>query len=262
MANNSSLSRRAALKQQQEQEERAARTRRILGFGLGAVALAVVVILVVVIVQTMGKRQEVAAEQQTPPNATEGYGILAQAKPPVDGTPHVVIYQDFQCSGCAAYEQVFGPIVTNLVENGEITAEFRSAHFMDRNIGNDSSERAALAAAAADAVGHYDAYHNAIFAAYNGGAGYTEEQLRVEFPATAGITGDNLTRFQELYDGRVFQDFVNGVESSMAADGVTGTPTYIVDGTHLAFFDEDTEAALIDPTEESFMKAVNEAYQG
>jgi len=262
MANNSSLSRRAALRQQQEQEERAARNRRILGFGLGAVALAVVVILVVVIVQTMGKRQEVAAEQLTPPNATAGYGILAQAKQPADGTPHVVIYQDFQCSGCAAYEEVFGPIVTSLVEKGEITAEFRSAHFMDRNIGNDSSERAALAAAAADQVGAYDAYHNAIFAAYNGGAGYTEQQLRVDFPAQAGIAGDDLTRFQELYDGRAFQDFVNGVVGSMATDGVTGTPTYIVDGTHLTFFDQDTNAQLIDTTEEGFMTAVADASHG
>ena len=119
-----------------------------------------------------------------------------------------------------------------------------------------------IVAAAADEVGHYDAYHNAIFAAYNGAAGYSEQQLRVDFPATAGITGDDLTRFQELYDGRAFQDFVNGVEGAMAADNVTGTPTYIVDGTHLAFFDEDTEAALIDPTEEGFMKAVDAAYQG
>ena len=252
MANNSSLSRRAALRQQQEQEERAARNRRILGFGLGAVALAVVVILVVVIAQTLGKRQEVASAQLTPPNATAGYGILAAAKPPVDGTPHVVVYQDFQCSGCAAYESTFGPVLSALVDKGQVTAEFRTAHFMDRNIGNDSSVRAAMAAAAADEVGHYDAYHNAIFAAFTG-SGYTDQQLRVDFPEQAGITGDALTRFLQLYDGKAFQDFVDGVANSMQADGVTGTPTYLVDGTKVEF---------TDTTEESVLTVITDAYQG
>ena len=252
MANNSSLSRRAALRQQQEQEERAAKNRRILGFGLGAVALAVVVILVVVVAQTIGKRQQAASEQLTPPNATAEYGILADAKKPVDGTPHVVIYQDFQCPACASYEQSFGPIISSLVDKGDITAEFRTARFLDNNSGNDSSVRAALAAAAADEVGHYDAYHKAIFDAFAGN-GYTEQQLRVEFPETAGITGEDLTRFQLLYDGKAFQDFVDGVANSMQADGVTGTPTYLVDGTKVEF---------TDTTEESVLTVITDAYQG
>ncbi|MEZ5087143.1 MAG: thioredoxin domain-containing protein [Tessaracoccus sp.] len=260
MANNSSLSRRAALRQQQEQEERAARNRRILGFGLGAVALAVVVILVVVVVQTLGQRQEVATEQLTPPNATEQYGILAAGKEPVDGTPHVVIYQDYQCPACASYEQSFGPVLTSLIEKGDITAEFRTAHFMDANIGNDSSVRSAIAAAAADEVGAYDAYHKAIFQAFTG-SGYTDQQLRVDFPEQAGITGDDLTRFQQLYDGKAYQDFINGVEGAMRADSVTGTPTYLVDGTRLQFFDE-ADQPLIQPTEESLMTAINAIHQG
>ena len=121
MANNSSLSKRAALRQQQEMEERNKRTRRILAVGAGLVAVTVVAVLAIVIMQALAKRAPVTAEQLTPPNATEASGILLSGKAPQGGTPHLVVWEDFQCPACASREASYGPVIEQLVADGTIS---------------------------------------------------------------------------------------------------------------------------------------------
>lgn len=231
MANNSGLSKRAALRQQQELEDRRKRNSRILGFGLGGVGLVVVVILAIVIIQTLGQNQEQTANQQTPPNATEGYGIEIVSKDvqPAEDVPHVVAYEDYQCPHCAEYEAAYGPMFEQLIDSGQITMEIRNATFMEVNMMNDASTNAARAAAAADAVGKYREYHSHVFSQQStSGAGYSDQQLRVDFPAAVGIEGEDLTKFQELYDSQAFAQFVEDSDNAFANSGATGTPAYYV----------------------------------
>lgn len=231
MAQNSGLSKRAALRQQQELEERRKRNSRILGFGLGGVGLVVVVILAIVIVQTLGQRGEQTANQQTPPNATEGFGIeiVSQDAQPADDAPHVVVYEDYQCPSCAKYEAAYGPMFEQLIDSGQITMEVRNATFMEINMMNDASTNAARAAAAADAVGKYREYHSYAMSQQSpSGAGYSDQQLRVDFPAAVGIEGEDLTKFQELYDTRAFADFVEDSNGAFENSPATGTPAYFV----------------------------------
>ncbi|MDF1489611.1 DsbA family protein [Tessaracoccus caeni] len=263
MANNSGASRRAALRQQQEMEERKKRTTRIIGFGLGAVALAVVVVLIVVIVQTLGKKAEVVAgEQQTPPNATAegGINLVSQGEQPAEDAPHLLIYEDFQCPACAYYTQTYGPIVDQLVDEGKITVEYSMATFLDGGLGNDSSARAAMAGNAADAVGKFREFHNAVYANQpQEGVGYTDQQLRVDFPALAGIEGDDLTTFQNLYDTLAFADFVKKSGDRWYDNKIGSTPTYMVNGKKLVFYDEEKKEVLIEPTADDLLNAIEEA---
>ena len=263
MANNSSLSKRAALRQQQEMEERNKRTRRILAVGAGLVAVTIVAVLAIVIMQALAKRAPVTAEQLTPPNATEASGILLSGKAPQEGTPHLVVWEDFQCPACASREASYGPVIEQLVADGTITAEIRTAYFLDAGLRNDSSKRAALAAAAADEVGAFDAFHRVVYANHPAqeGTGFTEQQLRVDFPTLAGIEGDDLTRFQELYDTRAFNDFTDAANQRFTDDQIGATPTFLVSGQQLEFFNQETQEVLIQPTAESMMEAINAAFE-
>ncbi len=264
MANNAGPSRREAMRlKAQAEEARARRNSRILWISLAAVAVAVVVILALVITQTLGKDSP-SAEQQTPPNATDNFGIELKTKDvePAEDAPHLKIYEDPQCPGCASTEQTFGPVVLQLIDEGKITAEVITAHFLDANLQNDASERAALAGAAADAVGKYREFHTVMFEnqppEVAGGPGYTDQQLRVDFPAMAGIEGDDLTKFQELYDDRAFADFVSNSNEQFTVDKISGTPTYTVGENKLEFFDESNQPS-IQPTAEDLLRAINEA---
>ena len=203
-------------------------------------------------------------EQKTPPNATKINGIELQTQKvePAEGVPHLKIYEDPQCPGCAQTEEIFGPSVLQLIDEGKITAEVITAHFLDGNIGNDASERAANAGAAADVVGKYRELHTVMFANQPeeavAGPGYTDEQLRVDFPALAGIEGDDLTIFQELYDGRAFADFVDKSDMQFTTDEIAGTPTYRVGENQLEFADEVGEL-IIQPTADDLLRAITAA---
>ena len=240
MANNSNLSRRAALRKQQELEARRKRNTRMIGIGLGVLVLVIAGIFGYAIWNTMSDKspdKAPAAEQLTPPNATEGHGIAIKSKntQPASDVPNVVVYEDSQCPICKDYETQYGNAMLQLIDEGKITLEVRTAYFLDDQIeqtpNKKSSQRAAMAAAAADAVGKYREYHKVIYENQpREGVGYTDQQLRVDFAAKAGITGDDLATFQKLYDTKAYADFAKNSHEAMGKAGIGGTPTYVVNG--------------------------------
>lgn len=250
------LSKRAQLRAQQDSNDISARrTKRIVVSGIVLAVVAAVVVLAIVISQAMN-RPQASSEQLTPPNATAGGGIAWSGMQSTDDVPHLVIWGDYQCSACAYYESAFGDIITGLVADGSITAEARQATFLDGTTAMGPSLRSAIAAAAADEVGAYDAYHAAIFA--NQGTGLTDPVLRNDLPEQIGLTGDDLTRFQELYDGAAFRDFATSASEQFTTSGVGSTPTYLVGDTQLEFFDADGNP-LIDATPENVLAAIHAA---
>ena len=163
------------------------------------------------------------------------------------GAPVVELFFDYQCPICKQFETQFGTTLDDMATKGEIQLIYRTMTFLDNKLRNDSSLKAGIAAACADNAGAYSAYHNAIFAGQptNEGTGYTTQQLRVDFAGTAGITGDKLTGFQQCYDSRTTQSFVEGTNEKAAADGVNSTPTIMVNGTKLdnnTIFTQGTDA--------------------
>ncbi|MFT3889489.1 MAG: thioredoxin domain-containing protein [Arachnia sp.] len=249
-------SKRAELRRQQEAAAQGAKTRRIVVAGIVLLALTVVVVFAVVIIQALN-RPGAEVAQQTPPNATAGHGILLSGKAPRDGVPHLVIWGDYLCPACASIEQGYGPVVDELVAEGSITAEVRQAYFKDHGTAYGGSKRAAMAAAAADAVGHFDAYHAALFAQQS--TGYPNALLREELPAQVGIEGDDLKTFQKLYDDRAFDTWTAEADTAFTTGPYDTTPSYIVGDTVLTFYDQDAKKLLIEPTKESLLAAIEAA---
>ncbi len=259
MANNSGLSKRAALRQQQELEARAAKNRKIMMAGAAVLGVVVLVVVAIAITQSIGRTATVSAEQLTPPNASDANGITDNSRgaEPAGEVPHLIIWQDYQCPACAYREQDYGPAVTELLDSGDITLEYRTAYFLDTNSPGDASKRASMAAAAADEVGMFREYHTTMFA--NQGGGYPNQLLRDAIPEQIGMNGEDLTRFQELYDGRAFSDFADASNQAFNDSPWTGTPTYEVDGNRLEFADAQTQEVLIQPTPQDLLRAINEA---
>jgi protein-disulfide isomerase len=149
----------------------------------------------------------------------------------------VALFADYQCPACASFEQAFGPQLEKLAKDGDIQLEYRTMTFLDTNLRNDSSTRAANAAACADLVGHYADYHNAVFANQptGEGSGYTDEQLTGAFTQQAGITGAELEEFRSCYTNKRFSGFVTRVDQEAGRAGITGTPSMTVNGNTLDF---------------------------
>ena len=170
-------------------------------------------------------------QQIKPPNLTsDGAAIVAN---PTDANAQLIldIHVDYQCPVCEAYEKFFGKTFDQLTSSGQVLFRYHIRSFLDNNLGNSSSLAAGVAATCADTVGSFQAYNDAIWAHQPAeGTGYTDAQLRTDFAADAGITGDNLTKFQACYDQWQTMQVVQNMETINLNSGVNATPTFLVNG--------------------------------
>lgn len=166
------------------------------------------------------------------------YFSVGDAKPKQDA-PVVDVWQDFQCPTCKAVDDAIGDNMQQLALNGDIVLRNHTMTFLDTKLKNDSSSRAAYAAACADEVHAYPQYYAVIYKNQPTaeGAGYTDDQLLNGFANQAGITGKNLVVFQKCYNDGSTHETVKNMASKALQDGITGTPTYKVNGKEINFYD-------------------------
>ena len=223
---------RIAAKRAAEAAARAAaeRRRRTVIGGVVAAAVLVVALVVVVVVQT--RRTSVSADAPVPVNTSgDGYVFAVGA---ADAPVTVDLYEDFQCPVCKALEDDAGSTLDDLVAAGTAQVRYHGMAFLDTAENDDYSTRALNAAAVVATVAGTEAYatfHGLLFADQpaEGGSGLTDDQL-VEYAAQAGASGATVEEgIRDLFYG----DWVAAATDRASQDGVTGTPTVLVDGERL-----------------------------
>lgn len=250
--------RREQLRLQQEAEAKRARTMRILGIAAAVLALVIVAVVATVVVNNNKTKSAAVGAAGTPPHANaDKSGIIVNPGKAKDGAPVLQVYQDYQCPVCKQAEAQLGPLITPLAESGEIQVEYRTMNFMDTNLGNDSSTKAAIGAACADTAGIYKSYHDEIFAnqpqqEVKGTDAYPDALLRETIPTKLGLSGQTLTDFQACYDTKATGDYIKGTNEKAAQAGVDATPKYRVNG-------KDLDMQSIGTTKESLLAAIKKA---
>jgi protein-disulfide isomerase len=143
-----------------------------------------------------------------------------------DSTASVVItaWEDFQCPVCkAANSSVLQTIIQEYVDTGKAQLQYRYYSFL----GNESV-RAAEAAEAASAQGKFWEYHDALFTnqgAENSGA-FSDDRL-IQIAQQLGL---NMDQFKQALDTNEYEDVVKAELQEGQSRGVTGTPTFFVNG--------------------------------
>ena len=237
--------RRIAEKRAAEEAARAAaaRRRRTIGVAVGAVLLVAVAIVVVIVIQS--NRTATSANAAVPGNTVDGGNVIDVGS--TDAPVTVDLYEDFQCPNCKNFEDQTGKTLAQLVADGTVQAHYHGMAFLDTSANDDYSTRALNAAAAVvDTAGPeaYQKFHDLLFANQppETGSGLTNEQL-VEYAGQAGATGSAVQAdILELTYG----DWVKTVTDQASQDGVTGTPTVMVDGTKLDDLSPDGLTAAVD----------------
>jgi len=153
------------------------------------------------------------------------------------GTPIVEIHSDYQCPWCGRAEYIYGPAFYELSQAGEIDLRIQLRTLVgDAIIKNDDSQRAAMAAVCAYRVDAFWSYHQVIFGNQPPeGEGFSDEQLRVEFPMAAGIQSQQLVDFLACYDSKATEADVVAMEMQGREMGINGTPTFLVNGLKIPF---------------------------
>ncbi|MDZ7577846.1 MAG: thioredoxin domain-containing protein [Candidatus Nanopelagicales bacterium] len=178
------------------------------------------------------------------------YGVVA-AKGAAQGKPVVEIWEDFQCPACEQFEKVFGETVTEMAKSGDAEVIWRTIAFLDSNFPGQNSKRAMSAWGCAIDEGKKDEYHEIVFANQPPeGVGWTNDQL-ISFGAQAGIKGDRFDPFKQCVVSETYFGWSVNSTDQMRIQGISGTPTVIVNGEKLP--DEARRSV------EAFKKAVTEA---
>ncbi|WP_122261056.1 DsbA family protein [Ornithinimicrobium cerasi] len=207
---------------------------RTVSKGPSTALIGGVVVLVVVLVAALvwaATRDPGGLDSQgTGSTLPEGGGVSLGPGTDADVT-QIRIYEDFQCPWCGVLENSIGPALTEKIEAGEVNVTFQIMSFLDGSLGNDSSVRAANAALCADDADVFLDFHAAVFAnqPQQEGAGFTDEQF-LRWAEEAGVEGEALETFGRCVEDLPHTGYVEDMQTRANQDGVTGTPTLVVNG--------------------------------
>ncbi len=149
--------------------------------------------------------------------------VLGDADAPVT----VFEYGDFQCPFCGAWARSeFPTFAQDYIDTGKVRYVFR--HFPLRSI-HPRAESAARASECADDQGAFFPYHDEIYADQND---LSDENLGNH----ADALGLDRTQFDACFPGPTKESRVQRDVNSGMALGVTGTPTFFVNGEAVAGF--------------------------
>ncbi|ROZ61519.1 disulfide bond formation protein DsbA [Kocuria soli] len=161
---------------------------------------------------------------ETPPEEPDAEGIVEPGTAADSDEPvQIVIWQDFDCVHCAELEETSGEDIAKLVESGDATVEYRTVNFLD-NATNYSSRAANAYYAVADQVGTEDAlaFQKEMFE-HQGTGGIDDKEI-IDIAAKHGADIE-----EDMKSGE-WRTMVNYTTAVAKANGVSGTPTVMIDG--------------------------------
>jgi len=217
-----------------EREKAEKRQRNFITIGIVAVVVALIAAGAYAITTTSNERAK-ETDVVTPKGATEDFGVTYTAEDAggqaASDPVEVVIYEDFQCPVCKAFEQANGAFLDEAVKNGDITIEYRLLAFLDRASPNQYSSRAGSAALCAFESGGGEAYKKVanLFWA-NQPAENTagpEDSALVETLRQGGVSGDAA---ESCVVKNRFVPWVKEATEASRDAKVSGTPTVRIDG--------------------------------
>lgn len=141
----------------------------------------------------------------------------------VDAPVALVMFSDYQCPYCAAWNEETLPAMMDYVDSGDLRIEMR-----DLAVFGEESERAARAAYAAGLQGEYWEFHNAMF---EGGKHPPKSELDDDsLVAQAEDLGLDPTKFSGDMNSVEAHDEFEASAQEGSSLGVTSTPTFVIGG--------------------------------
>lgn len=161
---------------------------------------------------------------------------------PEDAPVTVIEFYDYRCPYC---KRAYADVARLLDEHeGEIRYVFKQFPVLDRPGGAQVSHAAARAAVAAERQGRFEAYHARLMTA----RGQLTEDRLFDIAQTVGL---DMARFSKDMNDPKIEAYIEDTVQLGQTLGITGTPTYIVNGRLLAGAQGyDALAALVEEEEE------------
>lgn len=259
-AERNSAARERARQIREAQQKKEQRTKMLTIWGVVLAVVAIIVVVALVVVNSMkadvpdaGPAPQYGNEhggvtlikdgfEETPDVTVDLTSLPAQGDveegtlPPgieaaPDGEPaQIVIYVDLGCPACKQFELAYEDYLTELVDSGKATVEYRVVNFLDRVSSTNYSSRSANAAlCVSDSQPEkYTDYVTALFENQpdEGGAGLDNDTL-VSIAKGAGV---DTSALEDCMKDDTYRPYVNYANGVFNVYGVGGTPGVYVQG--------------------------------
>jgi len=151
-----------------------------------------------------------------------------------EGAPVLEVWEDFQCPACAALEEANGAGIAELAEDGVARLIWRPTAFLDRNLGNDASNRAIAAWGCAIDAGFTREFHDAVYANQpeEEGDGWPNADF-ITIAEDVGISGTDLETFEQCVNDGTYRVWAANTTQEFYDGGVAGTPFALINGTEI-----------------------------
>lgn len=244
----------AARAEAQAGEKRRERTVRIIG-ALAVVAVVAGIIGVAVYARNTEGSVTGVEVIDPDPSAPVPEGVLgADSQWPFgvpygtggENVPVLEVWEDFQCPACAALEETNGAGIAELAETGVARLIYRPTGFLDRNLGNDASNRAIAAWGCAIDEGFTREFHDAVYVNQpeEEGNGWPDEDF-ISIAEQIGMGGEQLDSFTQCVNDGTYRVWAANSTQAFYDETIPGTPFGRIDGLEIDNGTLADQAALL-----------------
>lgn len=219
---------RERMREEREREKARAKRRRTATVGGGIVAVLAVAAVVGIVVSHLGHDSE--GGPAAAPSGATGKADLAVPVGAADAPSTLTVYEDFRCPACDAFEKTYRTTVRDLVDRGQLRAEYHLVRLIDGNSGGTGSLNAANAAACAQVAGRFRAFHDVL---YDNQPDERADKFadKNNLLALAGkVPGLRTAAFTSCVNGGTYNAWVNKSNGDFDNGGFGSTPTILLNG--------------------------------
>jgi len=223
--------------------------RRNLLISAAVSAVLALVIGIGVLVLTMQDNEERSEPYATPRNLVDGQMVVGKKEAPVT----IRIYEDFYCPLCGEFERLNSEQMQDWVKDGTVKVEYHVLSILDRLSPDKYPTRAANAAVAVWDSGDTETFlkfHDKLYEKDNqpeeGYAGHDDTQL-IKWAVEAGAPEAEV---RAAVEAEKFAKWTERVTDQSSKDGVTGTPTALVNGEKIGNWTPENLKAAVEKAKE------------
>jgi protein-disulfide isomerase len=218
-------------KRQARREEIRRKERQQRLVVIGVIALATLAIVALIVVPSIRSATAPVGEfvKITPVayNSADGTNM---------GDPNarvkIEIFEDYICSACKVYtESVEQRVIKEIVDAGLASYVFYQYPFLDDRSASKDSDRSANAALCAADQNRFWDYKTMLFANQTSVEGQFSDKRLLAFAEALGL---DVEAFEACYNENRFQNKIDEDLALGQANGITGTPTVLVNGVDVA----------------------------
>ncbi|MFF8968013.1 DsbA family protein [Streptomyces sp. NPDC014995] len=225
---------RERLAAEREKHDAAERRRRTLIVGASVVCVLGLAAVIGVVAANVGK--DAGSDSAGPvvaPSGAQGKDALVIPAGQDGAKSTLTVWEDFRCPACKTFEDAYRSTIHELTDAGKLKVEYHLATIIDGNMGGTGSRNAANAAACAQDVGKFPAYHDVL---YQNQPPETDDAFAKNsrlLELAGKVEGLDTPAFRTCVEKGTHNSWVAKSNEAFQKGGFTGTPTVLFNGKNI-----------------------------